>query len=118
MVYLISLGFTQADFSQTCCGTSPPLQPHPSAGRRAVSALRASAVIVIILQMDFIVYSVLLFLYVSHVIVNCSLGLLVDVVIDRYDTPRVCPREVQTEDFVRYHFNGTFYADGKKFDSR
>ncbi|KAM4598007.1 peptidyl-prolyl cis-trans isomerase FKBP10-like [Polymixia lowei] len=42
---------------------------------------------------------------------------LVDVVVDRYDIPRVCPREVQTEDFVRYHFNGTFFADGKKFDS-
>lgn len=40
-----------------------------------------------------------------------------DVVVDRYHIPKVCPREVQTEDFIRYHFNGTFYADGKKFDS-
>lgn len=29
----------------------------------------------------------------------------------------MCPREVQTGDFVRYHFNGTFFTDGKKFDS-
>lgn len=52
------------------------------------------------------------------VAVNSSPGPLVDVVVDRYEIPRVCPREVQTEDFIRYHFNGTFYADGKKFDSR
>lgn len=50
--------------------------------------------------------------------VSCSAGLLVDVVVDRYEMPKVCPREVQTEDFIRYHFNGSFYADGKKFDSR
>lgn len=68
--------------------------------------------------MDFIVYSLFLFLYVSHITVSSSSGLLVDVVVDRYDVPKVCPREVQTEDFVRYHFNGTFHADGKKFDSR
>uniref|UniRef100_A0A1A7X8Y4 peptidylprolyl isomerase n=2 Tax=Iconisemion striatum TaxID=60296 RepID=A0A1A7X8Y4_9TELE len=49
--------------------------------------------------------------------VSCSPGPLVDVVVDRYDVPKVCPREVQTEDFVRYHFNGTFNEDGKKFDS-
>ncbi|XP_023813191.1 peptidyl-prolyl cis-trans isomerase FKBP10 isoform X1 [Oryzias latipes] len=42
---------------------------------------------------------------------------LVDIVVDRYHIPRVCPREVQTEDFVRYHFNGTFYENGKQFDS-
>ncbi|XP_070836233.1 peptidyl-prolyl cis-trans isomerase FKBP10 [Chaetodon trifascialis] len=59
--------------------------------------------------------SVLLCLYV--VTVNCNPGPLVDVVVDRYEIPRVCPREVETEDFVRYHFNGTFFADGKKFDS-
>ncbi|XP_041828849.1 peptidyl-prolyl cis-trans isomerase FKBP10 isoform X1 [Melanotaenia boesemani] len=51
-----------------------------------------------------------------HVVI-CSPGPLVDVVVDRYDIPKVCPREVRTEDFIRYHFNGTFYDDGKKFDS-
>lgn len=50
--------------------------------------------------------------------VNCSPGPLLDVVVDRYDIPKVCPREVEIEDFVRYHFNGTFFEDGKKFDSR
>ncbi|KAM3863936.1 peptidyl-prolyl cis-trans isomerase FKBP10-like [Diretmus argenteus] len=44
-------------------------------------------------------------------------GPLVDIVIDRYYIPRVCPREVQNEDFIRYHFNGSFFSDGKKFDS-
>ncbi|KAM9345976.1 peptidyl-prolyl cis-trans isomerase FKBP10-like [Symphorus nematophorus] len=57
-------------------------------------------------------------LFLLHVItVKCSPGPLVDVVVDRYEVPKVCPREVQTEDFIRYHFNGSFYADGKKFDS-
>ncbi|XP_026217479.1 peptidyl-prolyl cis-trans isomerase FKBP10 [Anabas testudineus] len=67
--------------------------------------------------MDLILFWFLLFLDASRVIVTRSSGVLVDVVVDRYDVPKVCPREVQTEDFVRYHFNGTFYADGKKFDS-
>ncbi|XP_069004740.1 peptidyl-prolyl cis-trans isomerase FKBP10-like isoform X2 [Embiotoca jacksoni] len=49
--------------------------------------------------------------------VTCSPGPLVDVAVDRYDIPKICPREVQTDDFIRYHFNGTFDADGKKFDS-
>uniref|UniRef100_A0A8C5D793 peptidylprolyl isomerase n=1 Tax=Gouania willdenowi TaxID=441366 RepID=A0A8C5D793_GOUWI len=44
-------------------------------------------------------------------------GTLVDVLVDRYYIPKVCPREVQTEDFIRYHFNGSFHADGKHFDS-
>ncbi|XP_056143308.1 peptidyl-prolyl cis-trans isomerase FKBP10 isoform X2 [Lampris incognitus] len=59
----------------------------------------------------------LLFLSIHVVVLKCDPGLLVDIVVDRYDIPRVCPREVQTEDFVRYHFNGTFFTDGKKFDS-
>ncbi|XP_020782011.2 peptidyl-prolyl cis-trans isomerase FKBP10 [Boleophthalmus pectinirostris] len=51
--------------------------------------------------------------------VNCDLDTeaLVDVKVDRYFMPTRCPREVQSEDFVRYHFNGTLYADGKQFDS-
>ncbi|XP_029293467.1 peptidyl-prolyl cis-trans isomerase FKBP10 [Cottoperca gobio] len=62
--------------------------------------------------MDLILSTLLFCLHV--VTVTC---MFVDVVVDRYDIPRVCPREVQTEDFVRYHFNGTFFADGKQFDS-
>ncbi|XP_030591689.1 peptidyl-prolyl cis-trans isomerase FKBP10 [Archocentrus centrarchus] len=58
-----------------------------------------------------------LLLFLLVVTVNCSPGALLDVVVDRYDIPKVCPREVQTEDFIRYHFNGTFFEDGKKFDS-
>ncbi|KAM9744967.1 peptidyl-prolyl cis-trans isomerase FKBP10-like [Menidia menidia] len=58
-------------------------------------------------------FELLLFLHVAI----CSPGPLVDVVVDRYHIPRSCPREVQIEDFVRYDFNGTFFEDGKKFDS-
>ncbi|XP_022595303.1 peptidyl-prolyl cis-trans isomerase FKBP10 [Seriola dumerili] len=65
--------------------------------------------------MDLMIMLVLFFLHV--VTVKCNPGPLVDVVVDRYDIPKVCPREVQTEDFIRYHFNGTFFADGQKFDS-
>ncbi|XP_023258959.1 peptidyl-prolyl cis-trans isomerase FKBP10 [Seriola lalandi dorsalis] len=65
--------------------------------------------------MDLMIMSVLFFLHV--VTVKCNPGPLVDVVVDRYEIPKVCPREVQTEDFIRYHFNGTFFADGQKFDS-
>ncbi|MBN3283054.1 FKB10 isomerase, partial [Polyodon spathula] len=46
----------------------------------------------------------------------CSPSPLEDVVIDRYYIPKVCPREVQTGDHVRYHYNGTL-TDGKQFDS-
>ncbi|XP_034566734.1 peptidyl-prolyl cis-trans isomerase FKBP10 [Notolabrus celidotus] len=65
--------------------------------------------------MDPRVTSVLFFLHA--VCVRSSPGPMEDVVVDRYDIPRVCPREVQTEDFIRYHFNGSFHTDGKKFDS-
>ncbi|XP_068575136.1 peptidyl-prolyl cis-trans isomerase FKBP10 [Cebidichthys violaceus] len=65
--------------------------------------------------MDLIILTVVFCLH--DVIVNCNPGPLVDVVVDRYEIPKVCPREVQTEDFIRYHFNGTFHADGTKFDS-
>uniref|UniRef100_A0A8C6SCB7 peptidylprolyl isomerase n=1 Tax=Neogobius melanostomus TaxID=47308 RepID=A0A8C6SCB7_9GOBI len=51
------------------------------------------------------------------VCVNCAPESFTDVKVDRYFTPIRCPREVQTEDFVRYHFNGTLEADGKQFDS-
>ncbi|XP_069565199.1 peptidyl-prolyl cis-trans isomerase FKBP10-like [Brachyistius frenatus] len=60
-------------------------------------------------------FALLLSLHVAAV--TCSPGPLVDVAVDRYDIPKICPREVQTDDFIRYHFNGTFDADGKKFDS-
>ncbi|XP_024128307.1 peptidyl-prolyl cis-trans isomerase FKBP10 [Oryzias melastigma] len=48
---------------------------------------------------------------------TCGSNPLVDIVVDRYHIPRVCPREVQTEDFVRYQFNGTFHENGQQFDS-
>lgn len=63
--------------------------------------------------MDLLIYSASFCLHVLTVYCN-----FVDVVVDRYDIPRVCPREVETDDFIRYHFNGTFFEDGKKFDSR
>ncbi|XP_060946110.1 peptidyl-prolyl cis-trans isomerase FKBP10 [Limanda limanda] len=65
--------------------------------------------------MDLLGPSVLFLLHVLSV--QCIPEPLVDVDVDRYHIPKVCSREVQTEDFVRYHFNGTLYADGKKFDS-
>ncbi|KAJ4932640.1 hypothetical protein JOQ06_011057 [Pogonophryne albipinna] len=62
--------------------------------------------------MDLLIYSASFCLHVLTVYCH-----FVDVVVDRYDIPRVCPREVETDDFIRYHFNGTFFEDGKKFDS-
>ncbi|XP_061906085.1 peptidyl-prolyl cis-trans isomerase FKBP10 isoform X1 [Entelurus aequoreus] len=57
-------------------------------------------------------------LFVLHfVAVRCSSEFMLDVVVDRYHIPKVCPREVQPEDFIRYHFNGTLNADGRTFDS-
>ncbi|XP_041073431.1 peptidyl-prolyl cis-trans isomerase FKBP10-like [Carcharodon carcharias] len=49
-------------------------------------------------------------------LVVCEPGPLSDVLVDRYFIPSECSREVQSGDFIRYHYNGTF-ADGKKFDS-
>lgn len=66
--------------------------------------------------MELTLFTLVLCLY--DVIVSCLPAPFVDVVVDRYDIPRMCPREVETEDFIRYHFNGTFHADGEKFDSR
>ncbi|CAL8314335.1 unnamed protein product [Arctogadus glacialis] len=66
--------------------------------------------------MEFVV-SLFLLCCVFVIVVKCDSGPLIDVVVDRYDIPSVCPREVGTEDFVRYHFNGTFFEGGKKFDS-
>lgn len=56
-------------------------------------------------------------LCVAVVVVKCDPDPLIDVLVDRYGIPSVCPREVGTDDFVRYHFNGTFFEGGKKFDS-
>ncbi|XP_058510691.1 peptidyl-prolyl cis-trans isomerase FKBP10 [Solea solea] len=66
--------------------------------------------------MDLVISSSLLFSLLV-VAVNCLPEPFLDVVVDRYEIPSVCPREVETEDFIRFHFNGTLFADGKKFDS-
>lgn len=93
-----------------------PLQPHHTAGWRAFCSARFPQVNATRSRMELTIWP-LLFLLLA-VTVRCSLGLLVDVVVDRYDLPKYCPREVQSEDFIRYHFNGTLFAGGKKFDSR
>lgn len=54
---------------------------------------------------------------ISLIYMKCDCSPLDDLVIDRYSIPTHCPREVQTGDYVRYHFNGTL-LDGKKFESR
>ena len=69
------------------------------------------------ITMEFVV-TLFLLCCVCVIVVKCDSGPLIDVVVDRYDIPSVCQREVGTEDFVRYHFNGTFFEGGKKFDSR
>ncbi|XP_018412102.1 PREDICTED: peptidyl-prolyl cis-trans isomerase FKBP10 isoform X2 [Nanorana parkeri] len=60
--------------------------------------------------------SLLVWIQVLILSVSCDSGPLEDVVIDRYDIPKTCPREVQMGDFVRYHYNGTL-KDGLKFDA-
>ncbi|XP_056152902.1 peptidyl-prolyl cis-trans isomerase FKBP10 [Lampris incognitus] len=47
---------------------------------------------------------------------DCNPNPLGDVVVDRYDVPKVCLREAKNGDYVRYHYNATF-LDGKIFDS-
>ncbi|KAL6103202.1 fkbp10 [Pungitius sinensis] len=65
--------------------------------------------------MDLTILTLVFCLY--DFVVNGNPSPLVDVVVDRYKIPKVCPREVQTEDFIRYHYNGSFSADGTLFDS-
>lgn len=60
----------------------------------------------------------LVYLVLFTVAVNCLPEPFVEVLVDRYHVPKVCPREVQNEDFIRFHFNGTLFTDGTKFDSR
>lgn len=48
--------------------------------------------------------------------VECNPSPLGDIIVDRYYTPKDCPREVKSGDHVRYHYNVTF-LDGKIFDS-
>ncbi|XP_030649561.1 peptidyl-prolyl cis-trans isomerase FKBP10-like [Chanos chanos] len=56
------------------------------------------------------------FLYLSGLFQGYNSNPLGDVIIERYSVPTFCSREVQTGDYVRYNYVGTF-TDGKKFDS-
>uniref|UniRef100_A0A8C8ILY6 peptidylprolyl isomerase n=1 Tax=Oncorhynchus tshawytscha TaxID=74940 RepID=A0A8C8ILY6_ONCTS len=59
--------------------------------------------------------SLLLLLLKACTYVGCN-PTIGDVVVDRYSIPILCPREVKSGDYVRYHYNVTF-QDGKTFDS-
>lgn len=93
-------------------------QPGPAESPRFSSGFFYFYIVLLTQSMKMELTLSFIFLCISVINVMCDPGPLVDVVIDRYDIPRVCPREVMTGDFVRYHFNGTFFTDGKTFDSR
>jgi len=68
--------------------------------------------------MEAVLRSLFLLCVSGVVLVGCDPGTMLDVLVDRYYIPTVCPREVGIDDFVRYHFNGTFHEGGKQFASR